>query len=133
MTYEGLSTGKKITYKGRYGTVTESQETVGKEVYNDFTEEWYLAEAVNVDEIVIRSQDQVAKGDIVMTSSGEFDVDALRGHYSQMNHDCWESRVVVRFKEFNGDNYIPEKSHNGGAYLHTFWEVLEVKASNYIE
>ena len=124
---------EKVTYKGDYGIVIEDVERIDGVVKNDFTGEEYEVSAPSLMKTTVWSQDQVKKGDMVMTSSGEFDVDALRGCYTQMNHDCFEAEVVLKFVSFEGSGYIPEKSSNGGGYLHKWWKVLEVKSSNYIE
>ena len=68
-----------------------------------------------------------------MTSSSEFDLDSLEYDYCNLKRDYFESTIIAKLLDFDGTHYVPEKSRNGGRYLHTFWEILEVKASNYIE
>jgi len=123
---------EKIMIKGTYGTMYEDIETVTEEVTNQFGEE-YQVSAPGLAVLNIASKDEPKLGDVIMTSSSEFDVDALEYDYCNLKRDYFESTVIAKLLDFDGTHYVPEKSRNGGRYLHIFWEVLEVKASNYIE
>jgi len=124
---------EKIMIKGAYGTVYEDVEVINGVVKNDFTGEEYEVEAKSLIKTEIISGDIPEVGDLFMTSSGEFEVDALRGCYVSCPHDYYESVVIGRFVEFEGDNYIPEKSTNGGGYLHKWYEIIDIKSINYVE
>ena len=121
-----------IMYRSKYGTVYQDVETVTEEVTNQFGEE-YQVSAPNLAVLGITSRDRPKCGDVIMTSSSEFDLDSLECDYGNLKRDYFESTVIAKFIEFDGTHYVPEKSTNGGRYLHTFWEILEVRDANYIE
>ena len=123
---------EKIIIKGAYGTMYEDVEIVNSKVTNQFGEE-YQVSTPSLAVLNITSKDKPKLGDTIMTSSSEFGLDSLEYDYCNLKRDYFESTVIARFQEFDGTHYVPEKSRNGGRYLHTFWEILEVKASNYIE
>lgn len=124
---------EKMMIKGAYGTVYEDVEFVNETVVNCFGEE-HDVYAPNLAVLTIRSYDEPVVGDTIMTSSSEFDVDAVRCCYSSsLGRDYFESEVVARFKEFDGSNYIPRKATNGGGYLHKYWTIEEVIYSEYVE
>ena len=121
-----------IMYRSKYGTVYQDVETVTEEVTNQFGEE-YQVSAPNLMVLEITSKDEPKRGDVIMTSSSEFDVDSLEYDYCNLKRDYFESTVIAKLLNFDGTHYVPEKSRNGGRYLHIFWEILEVKSSTYIE
>lgn len=121
-----------IMYKAQYGTIYQDVETVTEEVTNQFGEE-YQVSAPSLAVLKIASKDKPKCGDVIMTSSSEFDLDSLEYDYCNLKRDYFESTVIAKLLDFDGTHYVPEKSRNGGRYLHTFWEILEVKTSNYIE
>ena len=118
-----------IMYKSQYGVTYQSVETVteGKETYN--------VSAPNIGVFKILSKDKPTVGDLMTRSSSEFEIDALEGVYlNEANaHDIYESTVVATFVAFDGSTYIPEQSRNGGAYLHTWYEIQQVLDVEYQE
>ena len=129
---KGEIMNEKIMIKGTYGTMYEDVETVTEEVTNQFGEE-YQVSAPNLMILEITSKDEPKRGDVIMTSSSEFELDALEYDYCNLKRDYFESTVIAKLLDFDGTHYVPEKSRNGGRYLHIFWEILEVKSSTHIE
>ena len=126
---------EKIRYSTKYGVVYEDIVDICEEVTNDSTKETYLMEAPSIGIFDIISQHSPKVGDEITTTSAEFEIDALTGHYlSNCNlHNVYKAKVIATFVEFQGENYIPGKSCNGGAYLHTLYKIQEILNVEYQE
>ena len=125
-----------IMYKSQYGVTYQSVETVTEEVKSYKGKETYNVSAPNIGVFKILSKDKPTVGDLMTRSSSEFEIDALEGVYlneANAKHDIYESTVVATFVAFDGSTYIPEQSRNGGAYLHTWYEIQQVLDVEYQE
>lgn len=106
-----------IEYKGQFGTVQEEVQ------YNEVS----LANVMRT--TIYTGYHKPVVGEIVYLSSCEIP-------YHDNWRDCWNtsvdedeffSDVVIELVEYDGSNYEPLKSHNGGKYLESTWKIVAIE------
>ena len=75
-------------------------------------------------EYVVWSNTDVKIGDEIELTTSELDFDAVDGIF-QPTLRCFEVDVVIKNEDLSG--YIPEHSHNGGAYGYATAVVRQVE------
>lgn len=108
---------KKISYKTKFGTVTQTVE------YNQVGLPNLLQTTIFCGDIMPQTNETV----FLTSCEIPYHNDITDNWTNRPNNDDIFADVILELISYDDSNYEPSKCHNGGKYLESVWEIRQIK------
>lgn len=107
----------EITYKGRFGNVTQTVE------HNQVGLPNLMETTIFTGDHIPKIDEEVYLTSCIIPYHNDWDDSWV----SRPNDDEYFSKVILELVSYDDSNYEPSKSRDGGSYLESVWVIREIK------